>query len=174
MDLINIVRKIEKLEAGLSAVIGNDDDLMRKTREFYLSNTTLLITLDKCSKSHTKPNNKFTKFLDTKSRTEVIEQMQQEITDKIRLSIARIFIDKSYLQKLIAMQESTLLSSKNSTGAEGVTKKEDAAILRLRRSSEILSDSNDNSYTEEKIMSKSDENVVKNGQNIRSSSRSLG
>ena len=47
LDLINIVRKIEKLEAGLSAVIQNDDDMMRRTREFYLSNTTLLITLDK-------------------------------------------------------------------------------------------------------------------------------
>ena len=41
LDIVTILRTIHKLKAGLSTVIGHNKDLVQKTREKFLDNTTL-------------------------------------------------------------------------------------------------------------------------------------
>ena len=44
LDIVNIVKRVQKIESALSAVIKDDDLLIKSSREIYLKNTTLAKT----------------------------------------------------------------------------------------------------------------------------------
>ena len=41
LDYINIIKSIQKLSAGLAALIQNDEELIKQSRKLYLNRTTI-------------------------------------------------------------------------------------------------------------------------------------
>ena len=65
MHLVNITNK---LKAGLSAIIQNDDHLINRSKEIYMNNTTIYADSDEELK-YLNPN-KFYEFLEQDNRIE--------------------------------------------------------------------------------------------------------
>ena len=68
LDYINLIKAIQKLSAGLAAIISDDDKLIKQSRELYLNRTTISNVDEEW--------NKFYKFLDMKDRKDVLEQYE--------------------------------------------------------------------------------------------------
>ena len=66
LDIANILTTINKLKAGLSAVMADDTHLMDRTKRFFYSNSTLFS--DSEEEKQMKAKNKFLQFLDQDDR----------------------------------------------------------------------------------------------------------
>ena len=64
--MANLLLTVQKLKAGLSAVMADDERLMDKTKMFFYSNST--IYSDSEEEQEMKSKNKFLEFLDQDDR----------------------------------------------------------------------------------------------------------
>lgn len=46
LNIINMVKSIQKLKAGMQAIIGRDDKLLNESRDIYLNNTIIYSETD--------------------------------------------------------------------------------------------------------------------------------
>ncbi len=67
LDIISIVKTIHKLKAGLSAVIGDNKDIVRKSQKKYLESTTINLVVHE---NNDESINEFDKFLQIRDRNE--------------------------------------------------------------------------------------------------------
>ena len=70
-DIVNVLKTIEKLKSGLSAIIGNDVKLINDAKEIYLNHTTIYPS-DEDNIRYLNQN-KFEKFLELGDRKVLID-----------------------------------------------------------------------------------------------------
>ena len=66
LDIIHILKTIHKVNAGVAAVIENDSQLMKLSRDMYLNHTTLFSDTEDEKKQFL--HNKFTDFIKVDER----------------------------------------------------------------------------------------------------------
>ena len=70
LDIIHILKTIHKVKAGLAAVVENDNELMKLSRDMYLNHTTLFSDTEDEKKFFM--HNKFTHFVKVDNRDKII------------------------------------------------------------------------------------------------------
>ena len=66
LDIIHLLKTINKLKAGVSAVISADKKLMKSAKELFLNHTTIFTDSEDEQQCHIE--NKFNEFLKLKTR----------------------------------------------------------------------------------------------------------
>jgi hypothetical protein len=83
LDIIHILKTLHKIKAGCSAVLENDKDLIKLSRDMYLNHTTLFSDTE--DEKMLFLHNKFTDFLNVDHREEIIDQgIKSDIRHKLK------------------------------------------------------------------------------------------
>ena len=62
LDVVNMLSTIQKLKAGMSAIMADDERMMEKTKRFFYSNSTIFSDTEE--EGEMKAQNPFFQFLD--------------------------------------------------------------------------------------------------------------
>jgi len=84
---------MQKLKAGMSAIMADDERMMEKTKRFFYSNSTLFSDTEE--EGEMRASNRFLRFLEqddrnvlldqiSKGNTEVLSEMDALVTDKMQ------------------------------------------------------------------------------------------